>query len=107
MSLTIVVVYYEGAEYPPNCAAERWALVNALAHFGTFRNLDHMLSASSYVFNPLRPPSETHKLVFSMSDTNYAVGPSTRTHSLSVTHRSSVPTSCSFTQSGPITSASP
>ena len=32
-------VLFIGAEYCPYCAAERWAIVNALARFGTFSNL--------------------------------------------------------------------
>ena len=31
-----VVVFYAGAEYCPFCAAERWAMVNALEAFGNF-----------------------------------------------------------------------
>ena len=30
---------YEGAEYCPFCAAERWAMVMALSKFGTFWGL--------------------------------------------------------------------
>ncbi|HKS71199.1 MAG TPA: DUF929 family protein [Ktedonobacterales bacterium] len=32
-------VLFMGAEYCPHCAAERWPLVVALSHFGTFSNL--------------------------------------------------------------------
>jgi len=32
-------ILYIGAEYCPYCAAERWALVVALSHFGTFSGL--------------------------------------------------------------------
>ena len=32
-------VLYIGAEYCPYCAAERWAMVQALSRFGTFSNL--------------------------------------------------------------------
>ena len=35
-----VVVTYIGAEYCPYCAAERWALVEALYRFGSFRGLE-------------------------------------------------------------------
>lgn len=39
------VVLYMGAEYCPYCAAERWAMVNALSRFGTFSNLQSTHSA--------------------------------------------------------------
>jgi hypothetical protein len=32
-------IVYLGAEYCPFCAAERWAMVQALSRFGTFKNL--------------------------------------------------------------------
>ncbi|HVA60966.1 MAG TPA: DUF929 family protein [Mycobacteriales bacterium] len=38
-------VVYIGAEYCPYCAAERWAMVNALSRFGTFTNLHTTRSA--------------------------------------------------------------
>src|SRR5579863_2688374 len=41
---------YYGAEYCPYCAAERWAMVAALARFGTFSNLGTTASSSSDVF---------------------------------------------------------
>lgn len=41
------VVLYIGAEYCPYCAAERWALVSALSKFGTFSNVNYMLSSST------------------------------------------------------------
>jgi thiol-disulfide isomerase/thioredoxin len=44
------VVLYIGAEYCPYCAAERWALVTALSKFGTFTNLNYMLSSSTDVY---------------------------------------------------------
>ncbi|MGI0046702.1 MAG: DUF929 family protein [Nitrosotalea sp.] len=44
------VVLYIGAEYCPYCAAERWALVSALSKFGTFSNLQYMLSSSTDVY---------------------------------------------------------
>ena len=39
-------VFYLGAEYCPYCAAERWALVVALEHFGTFTGLTETHSSS-------------------------------------------------------------
>ena len=41
-------------EYCPYCAAERWAMVNALARFGTFHNLGATASSSIDV-NPSTP----------------------------------------------------
>ena len=41
---------YMGAEYCPYCAAERWAMIVALSHFGTFSGLQGMRSSSSDVF---------------------------------------------------------
>lgn len=35
---------YVGGEYCPNCAAERWAMVNALSRFGTFQHLSQIHS---------------------------------------------------------------
>jgi hypothetical protein len=39
-----LVISYDGAEFCPYCAADRWVLVNALARFGTFSNLELMKS---------------------------------------------------------------
>ncbi|MFZ0667075.1 MAG: DUF929 family protein [Acidimicrobiales bacterium] len=41
------VMLYEGAEYCPFCAAERWAMVMALSKFGTFSNLHTTYSSVS------------------------------------------------------------
>jgi hypothetical protein len=38
---------YEGAEYCPYCAAERWSMVVALSRFGTFSGLTAIHSASA------------------------------------------------------------
>jgi hypothetical protein len=40
-------VLYEGAEYCPYCAAERWAMVVALSRFGTFSGLKFIRSSST------------------------------------------------------------
>lgn len=40
--------FYVGGEYCPNCAAERWAMVNALSRFGTFSNLSQI---QTYEYN--------------------------------------------------------
>jgi hypothetical protein len=37
-------VFYAGGEYCPNCAAERWAMLNALSRFGTFQNVSQIQS---------------------------------------------------------------
>lgn len=41
------VVSYVGAEYCPYCAFQRWALLVALAKFGTFTHLDNVVFSSS------------------------------------------------------------
>ena len=38
---------YMGAEYCPYCAAERWAMIEALSRFGTFSGLSTIHSASA------------------------------------------------------------
>ncbi len=40
-------VFYEGGEYCPFCAAERWGIVVAMSRFGTFHNLRKMTSLST------------------------------------------------------------
>jgi hypothetical protein len=42
-------ILYIGAEFCPYCAAQRWAIVNALSRFGTFSNLSITHSSSSDV----------------------------------------------------------
>jgi len=37
-------VLYIGGDYCPNCAAQRWAMINALSRFGTFSNLSQIQS---------------------------------------------------------------
>lgn len=44
------VVFYNGAEYCPYCAAERWPLIIALSRFGTFSGLEYMTSSTTDVF---------------------------------------------------------
>jgi thiol-disulfide isomerase/thioredoxin len=43
------VILYVGAEYCPFCAAERWALIQALSRFGTFSNLHTLYSTENHV----------------------------------------------------------
>jgi Domain of unknown function (DUF929) len=43
-------VLYVGAEFCPYCAAERWAMVQALSRFGTFTNLGSIRSSPTDVF---------------------------------------------------------
>src|SRR6202043_382420 len=42
-------ILYVGAEYCPYCAAQRWAVVTALSHFGTFSGLGTTTSSASDV----------------------------------------------------------
>lgn len=44
------LVVYVGAEFCPYCAAERWAMVQALSRFGVFRHLSLTSSSSTDVF---------------------------------------------------------
>jgi tRNA A-37 threonylcarbamoyl transferase component Bud32 len=41
------VVFYDGAEYCPYCATERWAMIVALSRFGTFRGLTTIRSSAT------------------------------------------------------------
>lgn len=43
-------VFYFGAEFCPYCAAERWSIIVALSHFGTFHNLRETSSSSTDVY---------------------------------------------------------
>jgi hypothetical protein len=43
-------VVYEGAEYCPYCAAERWAMAVALSRFGTFSGLHLIHSSNNDIF---------------------------------------------------------
>ncbi len=43
-------IVYIGAEYCPYCAAERWAVVDALSRFGTFSNLRATHSSTTDVY---------------------------------------------------------
>ncbi|HEV2412229.1 MAG TPA: DUF929 family protein [Candidatus Saccharimonadales bacterium] len=43
-------VFYEGAEYCPYCATERWAMVAALSRFGTFSKLGVTHSSTTDVY---------------------------------------------------------
>lgn len=52
-------VLYVGAEYCPYCAAERWAMVQALSRFGTFHDLGATKSSSHDVF-PNTPTFSFH-----------------------------------------------
>ncbi|HEX4432244.1 MAG TPA: DUF929 family protein [Frankiaceae bacterium] len=48
-------IYYQGAEYCPFCAAERWPLVVALSRFGTFSNLSQTVSGAAPEPYPATP----------------------------------------------------
>jgi len=81
-------VLYVGADFCPYCAAERWALVDALSRFGSFTNIEEIHSApapeaypstatysfanSSYsspylVFTPVETQTVNHKPLMTMS----------------------------------------
>jgi len=48
------VVVYVGGEFCPFCAIERWSVIIALSHFGTFSGLEYMQSSSTDT-NPNTP----------------------------------------------------
>lgn len=60
-------IYYEGAEYCPYCATERWAMAIALARFGTFTNLKVSHSSTSDVY----PDTQTLSFYGSTYKSNY------------------------------------
>jgi thiol-disulfide isomerase/thioredoxin len=60
-------VLYIGAEYCPYCAAERWAMVTALARFGTFSDLQTTLSSS----NDVNPNTATLSFVAASYKSDY------------------------------------
>lgn len=57
------VMIYLGAEYCPYCAAQRWAIVAALARFGTFTHLGATHSSSVDVY-PSTPTFSFHGSTF-------------------------------------------
>jgi hypothetical protein len=57
-------VLYIGAEYCPFCALERWALIGAMARFGTFSGLTETTSSSSDV-HPNTPTFSFHGATYS------------------------------------------
>jgi thiol-disulfide isomerase/thioredoxin len=57
-------VFYFGAEFCPYCAAERWALINALSRFGTFKNLSETHSSATDVY-PNTPTFSFYKSSYS------------------------------------------
>ena len=50
-----VPVLYVGAEFCPYCAAGRWSMIVALSRFGSFSDLEYMLSAGSPEVYPNTP----------------------------------------------------
>jgi len=43
-------IFFQGADFCPYCATERWALIQALSRFGTFSNLQETHSSTTDVF---------------------------------------------------------
>jgi hypothetical protein len=60
-------ILYLGGEYCPFCAAERWAMVNALSRFGTFTGLKTTHSSSTDVY----PNSPTYTFYGSAYTSRY------------------------------------
>jgi hypothetical protein len=80
-------VLYLGGEYCPYCAAQRWAMVNALSRFGTFTGLTTTHSSSSDVdantptWTFYKSTYKSDYLTFTPVEeyTNYRIGNSTST----------------------------
>jgi hypothetical protein len=64
-------ILYVGAEFCPYCAAERWAVVNALSRFGTWSNLSLSRSASDDVF-PNTPTLTFHGATYTSQYVSFA-----------------------------------
>ncbi len=60
-------VLYEGAEFCPYCATERWAMAVALSKFGTFTNLQETHSSTTDVY----PNTQTLSFYKSTYTSNY------------------------------------
>src|SRR6266496_3995648 len=60
-------LFYEGAEYCPYCAAERWSVATALSRFGTFTKLPETTSSSTDVY----PSTATLTFYGSAYSSNY------------------------------------
>jgi thiol-disulfide isomerase/thioredoxin len=56
---------YIGAEYCPYCAAERWAMAQALSRFGTFTTPLHGIHSSSTDVDPSTPTLTFYKTSYS------------------------------------------
>jgi hypothetical protein len=63
-------VLYEGAEYCPFCAAQRWAMVNALSRFGTFTGLTTTHSSSTDA-DPNTPTFTFYKSTYTSKYINF------------------------------------
>ena len=61
------LVVYEGGEFCPYCAAERWSLIVALSRFGSFSGLHTTLSSSTDVY----PNTRTFTFVGSSYSSRY------------------------------------
>lgn len=76
-------IVYVGGEFCPYCAVERWALVLALSHFGTFSNLSQLysyegnvptykFSGSTYTSNTIKfEPVEEYGNVYNSQTQQY------------------------------------
>jgi thiol-disulfide isomerase/thioredoxin len=63
-------VLYMGAEYCPFCAAQRWAMVNALSRFGTFTGLTTTHSSSTDA-DPNTPTYTFYKSTYKSNYINF------------------------------------
>ena len=81
-------VLYLGGEYCPYCAAQRWAMINALSRFGTFSGLTTTHSSSTDVdantptWTFYKSTYKSNYIVFTPVEeyTNYRIGNTTNTN---------------------------
>lgn len=67
-----IVVVYVGAEWCPYCAAEKWALVDALSNFGTWSNLQSTYTAPESI-EPQLPNIPTFTFVNASYHSDYVI----------------------------------
>ena len=84
-------VLYMGAEYCPFCAAQRWAMVNALSRFGTFTGLTTTHSSSTDA-DPNTPTWTFYKSTYKSNYINFTSVEETTNDRMGNSTNTSVPT---------------
>ena len=82
-------VLYMGAEYCPFCAAQRWAMVNALSRFGTFTGLTTTHSSSTDA-DPNTPTYTFYKSTYKSNYINFTSVEETKNYRTGNTTNTSV-----------------